>query len=447
MKQYFIIFLTFFIFGCSGGGDNTPPSSPPPEPPVTPPVTPPSGAVSLPLLIIQVEFNDTTFTSSTLTWQEKIFGSAVGQLNHYYLEVSQNKFLFIPANEGESSVNDGIIKVRVNQNHIQTLGTNFNNYTAFANVLFEALTLADPYINFAAYDTNKNAAIDVNELQIMFLVAGGEEATGVNPGIWAHQSCINGVSLDGKALMQCGNGTYTAFGEHHFSSNGPDAGIGIIAHELGHGVFNLPDLYDRDLSSEGIGNFGLMGAGSWGFQAGQIPGYTPAHMSAWTKMQIGFSTPALITSSTANLALDATHLQSYQALRLNTQDPNEYFLVENRSSLGYDAGLYILDEAPFQGGLAIWHIDETQGHNDNENQKLVDLEEADGFLLDNVLFPPNQGDQSNLFYAGNNATPYTGTFTHNSTPSNSDLYSGADTNISITNISAPGTVMYLDLSF
>ena len=130
-------------------------------------------------------------------------------------------------------------------------------------------------------------------------------------------------------------------------------------------------------------------------------------------------------------------MNSYQPLRLNTQDPNEYFLIENRSSSGYDAGLYILDEIPFPGGLAIWHIDETQTDNDNENRKLVDLEEADGFHLDTTL---NRGNITNLFYSGNNV------FTPNSLPADSGLYDGSNTNISITNISASAPIMYIDLA-
>ena len=63
--------------------------------------------------------------------------------------------------------------------------------------------------------------------------------------------------------------------------------IGVVAHELGH-FFGLPDLYDTDGSSNGDGNWGLMAAGSWGFDGSQ---QYPTHMSSWSKSKLGWLTP------------------------------------------------------------------------------------------------------------------------------------------------------------
>ena len=54
------------------------------------------------------------------------------------------------------------------------------------------------------------------------------------------------------------------------SGNSPvpaiDATIGVMAHELGHAYFDLPDLYDTTNTSSGIGAFGIMGGGVWGYK-------------------------------------------------------------------------------------------------------------------------------------------------------------------------------------
>ena len=49
----------------------------------------------------------------------------------------------------------------------------------------------------------------------------------------------------------------------------------------------------------------------------------------------------------------------------------EYFLLENRQQAGFDA------ELP-GGGLLVWHIDESQQSNEDENHYLVALVQADG---------------------------------------------------------------------
>ena len=55
------------------------------------------------------------------------------------------------------------------------------------------------------------------------------------------------------------------FGEHHAIVSRPSdhtATIGLVAHEMGHAFGFLPDLYDTDGTSDGIGRWGVMGFGA-----------------------------------------------------------------------------------------------------------------------------------------------------------------------------------------
>ncbi|PHR55605.1 MAG: hypothetical protein COA44_10175 [Arcobacter sp.] len=456
MKLFIIICFTLFLIGCGGGGSDDTPAQPdannaqtnlPAETISINLLEAPLASSQIPLVVILVDFNDIKISQAQTSWSQQLFGIAQGQLNNYFLEVSQNTFSFSPALEtGGDSNNDGIIQVDLGVNHPNPSPTfpdnGIGNFDT--DIAIPALSIADANINFSAFDTNTNGIIEQNELQIMFITAGGEQATGLMPGIWAHQSCINGQNFDSVSIMQCGSGTYTVFGERHFyfDARGNYASIGIMAHELGHGAFLLPDLYDTDGSSEGIGGFGLMGSGSWGLKVNEDPGATPVHMSAWSKFQSGFLIKSDINISSNNILITETEQLGHQVLRINTQDTKEYFLIENRSKYGYDAGLFMLDHAVFNGGLAIWHIDESKTTNQNENNKLVDLEEADGFHLDTA---GNQGNRTNLFYAGNISPTYTGVLTPISTPANTNLYNNTSTNISISNISSSGSIMHIDL--
>jgi hypothetical protein len=63
--------------------------------------------------------------------------------------------------------------------------------------------------------------------------------------------------------------------------------IGVLCHELGH-TMGLPDLYDVNGGGSGIGHWGIMGSGNWNTPE------KPAHMDAWCKQELGWTTPVQI---------------------------------------------------------------------------------------------------------------------------------------------------------
>ena len=403
-----------------------------------------AAAETRPMLVIRINYNNIAFRNSASTWNAKIFGNEPHQLNHYYRSISYGRFGFAAAEENDNA-DDGIITVSLDKNHPDSgFGTSIHPDLA------AALRLADSYIDYSRYDRNGNGAITPDELQIMFIVAGYEDAFagGEHPAVWAHQSCTlgtNAPTLDGVRLMDCqSGGNYAVFGERHTDKSinyDHDATIGIIAHELGHAVFDLPDLYDTSNRSAGIGYFGLMASGMWGQESLSDPfGNTPVSMSAWSKIRNGWIRPDIIMDTAyTDIALSDTDTPEYN-IALLPIGQSQCFLIENRSTGGYDAGLNII-KGFYRGGLAVWHIDQNiidRGYpsntvNTDAAHKGVDLEEAShAGLDDNVKFP---GDARNLFYRGNE------TRFNDSTDPSSRRYDGSKSGVAISGITDPGSIM------
>ena len=155
--------------------------------------------------------------------------------------------------------------------------------------------------------------------------------------------------------------------------------IGVFTHELGH-AFGLPDLYDtrRSGTHQGVGNWDLMGTGSWGCN-GQSPA-SPCHMGAWSKMVLGWADVEVLPADTnlGTLTLPPV-VSSGKIFRANAGDGSgEFYLLENRQREGFDTRI-------FNDGLLVWRVsqplvDARWGANwvNGANQLGIWIREADG---------------------------------------------------------------------
>lgn len=138
-------------------------------------------------------------------------------------------------------------------------------------------------------------------------------------------------------------------------------------------------------------------ANSWDFNGTQ---YCPPHFSAWSKIQLGWITPTVISQSGQYVLNQAeTNPEIY---RINTGfGSGEYLLLENRQNAGFDCTIP-------QGGLAVWHIDDNTGYNTegypgqggwpgNGNHYRIALLQADGnYQLEKGI---NRGDSGDMHHA------------------------------------------------
>ena len=266
---------------------------------------------------------------------------------------------------------------------------------------------ADPQINYAPYDNDGNGFVDAF---IIVHAARGGEVTGDPGDIWSHKWVLpNAYNADGARIF-----AYLTIPE--------DAKIGVCAHELGHLVFGFPDLYDIDGTSEGVGNWCLMGGGSWGGG-----GDVPTHPSAWCKVDQGWATVANVTGSATLSVPDVKNSHQVHRLWTGGLPGSEYFLLENRQRTGYDVSLP-------GDGMLIWHIDEHQPDNSDETHYMVGLVQADDEReLESGV---NRGDAGDAYPGSSGNTAFGAT-----TAPSSHSHAGVPTGVSVTGISASGPTM------
>lgn len=395
---------------------------------------------TIPLLVIGVDYATATATYATEQVQPLLFGAS-DSVSDYYSKTSYSSMTITPATESSGTANDGFVGwLRLKDSHPNT-GSSID--TRNQQIAKDAIRAADPYINYSSYDDNGDGIIKPTELSILIIVAGYEAAySGDSPSVWAHQWYMYGVGypiVDGKTIQQ-----YAQFGEKHGDHL---ATFGVMAHELGHLMFTLPDLYDTDTSnggSFGIGYFDLMGAGSWGAAFGANPGSSPTQLSAWSKEYLSWGEVNTVPS-TQMVSFPNADGNNASIFRINPSDSNQYFLLENRQFTGYDAGFQRQTGVSGHGGLVIYHIDKLKTGqwprantvNADEDDKGVDVEEAnEGSLGYSMLDTYTHGAATNMFFFSGNNTSFTGSTIPDSKLKNSD-----STNISVTDISSYGDTM------
>ncbi len=384
-------------------------------------------------LAVLINFTDKTYSVDPTNFDTVLFANQQGSVRHYYNEMSFNQLDIVTVNLPSTT---GWITAPQTYAYYCDGQNGTGSYPQNSQRLCENIVdQIDPIIDFSQYDNNSDGYVDA---LILIHTGPGAELFGPDSTnlIWSHKWSVSPRSKDGVSIYE-----YTVQPEYWFSPG--DITCGVFCHELGH-IFGLPDLYDRDLSSNGVGRWSLMSYGSWLGPSGL--GSVPAGLDAWSRIELGFNSYTNVSSningvSIANVEEGGPIFRLWSSGNIGT----EYFLVENRQQIGYDAYLP-------SNGLLIWHIDETQAgafnsNNDNEwypghtasGNYLVALEQSDGlFELDKKISKGNLTDP----FPGNNAIIE---FTPLTTP-NSNNYNDDNTYVSIESISASASTMTADFN-
>lgn len=345
------------------------------------------------LLMIPVDFVDYSFSVDEATLQSQL-NSLCGELKDYYEFNSK----YVSGVSGVT-VDYTVSQLVTSVNTLAYYGTdhidNDDAYTYIFELTREAVQLLDADgFDFSSYDTDNDGYVD----NIMIVHAGpGQEESPNDLMIWSHKWSIPGGELvDGVRV-----GEYTMIPE--------TAQLGVTAHEFAHAL-GLPDLYDTDYETNGesyqIGDWGIMGSGSWNGLANEPDGSTPSNLCAWSRVYLGWETPVEITTDqlAQTISNDNGMSQILKVWPSGDTSGDEYYLVEYRRQIGYDEAL------PGEGVL-IWHIDQgvvdarisSNSINDYPDSLGVALEEADGQR--DLLMAINEGDATDPF-DGNDVNNY-----------------------------------------
>ncbi|MEW5796244.1 MAG: M6 family metalloprotease domain-containing protein [Candidatus Zixiibacteriota bacterium] len=377
--------------------------------------------------VIMGSYSNNAHIFSSAQFQTNLFGAnPTGSMTDYYTEVSYNQFAITGTVYGPyTAAQTQAYYVNGDNGFGSDFPTNVSGF------IYSILGVGDPAINFAQYDNDgpdgfPNSGDDdgyVDALVVIF--PDGDASGGDSDNFWAHfwylrygsgSPYTTNDARTGGGFIQIDAYTIQG-GERGNGSTNAIKPIGVYCHEFGH-VLGLPDLYDGDNSSFGVGTYCLMGLGSWGAGWSSSTEHRPTHMSPWCKEQLGWLTPIQVIGT---MSVEIPPVETNPTVYKLWDDPyrgGRYFLLENRTQTGFDGGIY-------GEGILIWHCNsETRGGNSVDDFRIVDLEEADGLnQIDSRSSFMDAGD----FYPG---STFNTAFNAYSNPTSHDVF-GNPTGVSV----------------
>jgi M6 family metalloprotease-like protein len=253
--------------------------------------------------------------------------------------------------------------------------------------------------------------------------------------VWSHAWEIEGV------------GRYAIFSAFYGVVNDHGPRLGTLVHEIAQAL-GIPTMYG-DFPGYGLGYFDAM-SNPFGFD-GTLR--NPGSMSAYTKMRAGWAEVVDVTNP-GTVTVESSSLSNKIYKISHGYSATEYLLIENRQSEDYDQGMR-------QGGLVIYHIDETanniaghpgQGSLWPTNHYRAAVIQADGrFDIERM---ESEGDKGDVFHlSGYNGINDFGTLRHGDEvigEPTTRAYAGGkfvESGVSIDQISESSDSMTFDVNF
>ena len=244
----------------------------------------------MPVIMGSYSDNANIFTASE--YYENLFGAnPTGSMSDYYDEVSYGQFNLTGSVYGPfTAAQTQAYYVNGDYGYGSDFPTNVSGF------IFSILDLADPSVDFSQFDNDgpdgvPNSGDDDGYVDVLTVIfPDGSASEGDDDNFWAHKWNLqygagapystNDARYGGGAIQvdlytiqgaERGDGTWNTIGA-----------IGVFCHEFGHAL-GIPDLYDTDGDSYGVGTYCLMGLGGWGASYSYAARNRPTHLCAWVK--------------------------------------------------------------------------------------------------------------------------------------------------------------------
>lgn len=267
----------------------------------------------------------------------------------------------------------------------------YRNYVPdpFNTMLLEALQRVDQdNFDFSLYDRDGNGIVTSKELVTLVALYQDTEDGFVRS--------IPDYNTDDGVLLNNSSFPHVYLPDFQTAEQ-----IGLIAHEQAHVLINAGDMYETSWDPTAPGPYSLMDQH-----------FNHSHLDPYHKLHTGSWFESIPVDVDGYVIVHAVEEQPDIYKLSDPSHPGEYFLVENRQKIGYDAGLP-------DSGLAIWHI--------NENEADVF---RDGVMIEPACGPTNPIQWGNYLYDGA-GSPWGLDFWRGSSGSNSRWVNGTDSKIGV----------------
>lgn len=331
------------------------------------------------LLLVQFkgetfEAGDVTHTMYTEMMNKVGYNGTAGFDKSVYYDGSVHDY-FLAVSDGQLDLNFDVFGPIQLKNESQYYGQNVSgikaNDKAPEEMVKEACDAIDDQVDFADYDWNGDGEVD----QVVLIYSGlGENAGGKSSTVWAHEYWISYTPLNNyKPLEYDGMkiDTYACSPEKTGYQPGDGytymfpAGIGVLCHEFSH-CLGLPDMYDTGGDNYGFNTYSVLDQGL--YNGLELPGYTPCEYTAYERMYVGWRQPVELTDDIEVNGMKPIAKGGETYIYYNDNNPNEYFLLENRQHALNVAQTYEqlyelaghFDYALEGDGLLVTHVDYNQ---------------------------------------------------------------------------------------